>query len=90
MVVECFMRLGIGFILISECGKEFGYWLKLQCFDHKNIGKVKWLEYMKLSNKYATTRESDMCNYEEVLNGNNNSIETIPMFGNSIRFCYKN
>ena len=49
MVVECFMRLGIGFILISECGKEFGYWLKLQCFDHKNIGKVKWLEYMKLS-----------------------------------------
>ena len=49
MVVECFMRLGLGFILISECGKEFGYWLKLQCFDHKNIGKVKWLEYMKLS-----------------------------------------
>ena len=49
MVVECFMRLGIGFILIAECGKEFGYWLKLQCFDHKNIGKVKWLEYMKLS-----------------------------------------
>ena len=40
----------------------------------------------EVKHKYATTRESDMGNYEEVLNGNNNSIETIPMLGNSIRF----